>query len=224
MPHSATGVSPFYANKSYNSWLMLFLKNIPSHFTHKIAEDLRSLHQFLQDEINTANQAYSKHANTCCKPTPDWPPSTLVWLNQQNLKTWRPSIKLDHKCFSPFKVLQKVSMHAYKLNLPPGSKGLYPVASPRAVPSGLSSPPSPPSLPAPVTALLAPLTASDKPAPPEVELAALWLSSWLGPYPSMPHSTPSASHPSPPQFSKPPPHKWPATTPGPLLNATERPL
>ncbi|KAG5726085.1 hypothetical protein E4T56_gene1635 [Termitomyces sp. T112] len=60
-------------------------------------------------------------------PTPDWPPSTLVWLNRQNLKTWRPSIKLDHKRLGPFKILQKVSTHAYKLDLPPGLKGLHPV-------------------------------------------------------------------------------------------------
>ncbi|KAG5349307.1 hypothetical protein C0989_004750, partial [Termitomyces sp. Mn162] len=77
MPHFATGVSPFYANKGYNPWLMLSLKDIPFHVAHKVAKDLRSLHQFLQNGINTANQAYSKHANARCKPTPNWPPGTL---------------------------------------------------------------------------------------------------------------------------------------------------
>ncbi|KNZ80381.1 hypothetical protein J132_06118, partial [Termitomyces sp. J132] len=62
-PYSATGVSPFYANKGYNPWLMLSLKDIPSHVAHKVAEDLRSLHQFLWDKICTANQAYSKHVH-----------------------------------------------------------------------------------------------------------------------------------------------------------------
>ncbi|KAG5333584.1 hypothetical protein C0989_005389 [Termitomyces sp. Mn162] len=71
MPHSATRVSPFYANKGYNLRLTLSLKDIPSHATHKVAEDLRSLHQFLWDEINTANQAYSKHADAQHDPTPD---------------------------------------------------------------------------------------------------------------------------------------------------------
>ncbi|KAG5719025.1 hypothetical protein E4T56_gene20411 [Termitomyces sp. T112] len=126
-PHSATRVSPFYANKGYNPRLTLSLKDISSHIAHKVAEDLRSLHQFLRDKINTTNQAYSKHANACRKPTPDWPPGTLVWLNWQNLKTWRPSIKLNHKRLGPFKVLWKVSTHAYKLDLPLGLKGLHPV-------------------------------------------------------------------------------------------------
>ncbi|KNZ78059.1 hypothetical protein J132_02351 [Termitomyces sp. J132] len=71
MPHSATGVSPFYANKGYNPQLTLSLKDIPFHIAHEVAEDLRSLHQFLWDKINTANQAYSKHANARCKPTPN---------------------------------------------------------------------------------------------------------------------------------------------------------
>ncbi|KAG5734025.1 hypothetical protein E4T56_gene5221 [Termitomyces sp. T112] len=47
MPHSATGVSPFYANKGYNPRLTLSLKDISSHVTHKVTEDLQSLHQFL---------------------------------------------------------------------------------------------------------------------------------------------------------------------------------
>ncbi|KAG5720923.1 hypothetical protein E4T56_gene407 [Termitomyces sp. T112] len=55
MPHSASGVFPFYANKGYNPQLTLSLKDIPSHVTHQVTEDLRSLHQFLRDEINTAN-------------------------------------------------------------------------------------------------------------------------------------------------------------------------
>ncbi|KAG5729735.1 hypothetical protein E4T56_gene1029 [Termitomyces sp. T112] len=63
MPHSTTGVSSFYANKGYNPQLTLFLKDSPSHITHKVAKDLQSLHQFLQNKINTVNQAYSKHAN-----------------------------------------------------------------------------------------------------------------------------------------------------------------
>ncbi|KAG5722170.1 hypothetical protein E4T56_gene6834 [Termitomyces sp. T112] len=127
MPHSTTRVSLFYANKGYNPRLMLSLKDVSSHVTHKVTKDLQFLHQFFWDKISTINQAYSKHANTQCDPTPNWPPGTLVWLDQCNLKTQRPSIKLDHKCLSPFKVLSKVFTHAYKLNLPPGLKGLYPV-------------------------------------------------------------------------------------------------
>ncbi|KAG5716920.1 hypothetical protein E4T56_gene8539 [Termitomyces sp. T112] len=110
-----------YVNYLQNNW------HIPSHVAHKVAKDLQSLHQFLQDEIDTANQAYSKDTDVRRKLTPNWPPGTLVWLDRRNLKTRRPSIKLDHKRLSPFKILWKVSTHTYKLNLPPGLKGFHPV-------------------------------------------------------------------------------------------------
>ncbi|KAG5719001.1 hypothetical protein E4T56_gene20382 [Termitomyces sp. T112] len=71
-------VSSFYANKGYNPQLTLSLKDIPSHISYKVTKDLQSLYQFLQDEIDTANQAYSKHANAQHKLTPNWPPGTLV--------------------------------------------------------------------------------------------------------------------------------------------------
>ncbi|KAG5718613.1 hypothetical protein E4T56_gene16575 [Termitomyces sp. T112] len=190
MLHSTIRVSPFYANKGYNPQLMLSLKDIPSHVAHKVAKDLQSLHQFLCNKINTTNQAYSKHADAQCDPTPNWPPSTLVWLNQQNLKTQRPSIKLDYKCLGPFKVLQKVSMHAYKLDLLPGLKGLHPL---------LAAPP-PSASPAPSTAAIIPTN----PAPPVTSPQS---SAWppLAPFmphpnPSMPHCTPTESHSNPPDL------------------------
>ncbi|KAG6874879.1 hypothetical protein C0992_006100, partial [Termitomyces sp. T32_za158] len=62
-PHSATGVSPFFANKGYHPQLTFSLWDIPSYITHKVAQDLQSLHQFLCKEIDTANKAYSKHAD-----------------------------------------------------------------------------------------------------------------------------------------------------------------
>ncbi|KAG5734196.1 hypothetical protein E4T56_gene1185 [Termitomyces sp. T112] len=109
-PDTLTWRSNIYVKKSFEAK--------QNAFNHQV---------FLWDKINTTNQAYSKHANAQRKLTPNWPPSTLVWLNQQNLKIQRPSIKLNHKCFGPFKILQKVSTHAYKLDLPLGLKGLHPM-------------------------------------------------------------------------------------------------
>src|ERR1700720_2828295 len=41
-----------------------------------------------------------------------------VWLDARNIKTKRPSKKLDHKKLDPFPVTEKVSTHAYRLGLP----------------------------------------------------------------------------------------------------------
>ncbi|KAG5732303.1 hypothetical protein E4T56_gene11430 [Termitomyces sp. T112] len=162
---------------------------------------------FLQNKISTANQAYFKHANVQCDPTSDWPPSTLVWLNQQNLKTWRPSIKLDHKCLSPFEVLQKVSMHTYKLNLPPGLKSLHSMFHLLAAPL-LSA------LPMPLTAPVIPTTL----APPATPLQ-------LSAQPPLTHAMPS-SDPSMPcynllQSSESSPHATPTARITPLPTAAK---
>jgi len=45
-----------------------------------------------------------------------------VWLLHRNIKTTRPSMKLDFQCLGKFRILQKVSSHADKLDLLPSMK------------------------------------------------------------------------------------------------------
>jgi len=45
-----------------------------------------------------------------------------VWLLRRNVKTTRLSTKLDFKCLGKFRILQKVSSHAYNLDLPASMK------------------------------------------------------------------------------------------------------
>ena len=49
-----------------------------------------------------------------------------VMLDQRNIKTKRPSVKLDHKKFGPFEIVRKVGNRAYELALPPQMK-IHPV-------------------------------------------------------------------------------------------------
>jgi len=42
----------------------------------------------------------------------------VLWL-PQNIKTTRPSKKLDYKKIGPFKILAKIGTSAYKLAIPP---------------------------------------------------------------------------------------------------------
>jgi len=41
-----------------------------------------------------------------------------VWLNTRNLRTRRPSKKLDFKQAGPFPIIEKISSHAFRLGLP----------------------------------------------------------------------------------------------------------
>jgi hypothetical protein len=87
--------------------------------------DLKDLHNHLKQEIKTANDTYQKFANVKQDPTPDWPVGTLVWIKTENIKTKRPSVKLDHRMLGPFKIIKKVSTHAYKLALPPSMNRIH---------------------------------------------------------------------------------------------------
>ena len=49
-----------------------------------------------------------------------------VWLDAKNLRTDRPSQKLSDKRYGPFKIVDIISPHAYKLELPPTMK-IHPV-------------------------------------------------------------------------------------------------
>ena len=124
-PHSATGVSPFFANKGYHPSLTVTLSDIPSHKAHSAASDLKSLHLYLREQIQVANEAYKRHADTHRNPTPVWKPGTQVWLNAKNIKTKRPMKKLDHKKLGPFTIRDQVSSHAYRLDLPESYSGIH---------------------------------------------------------------------------------------------------
>ena len=50
-----------------------------------------------------------------------------VWLDGHNLKTYRPSKKLDVKRLGPFLILEKIGKSAYRLRLPRSWNRIHPV-------------------------------------------------------------------------------------------------
>ena len=48
-------------------------------------------------------------------------------MSARNIKTTRPYQKLDSKFLRPFKILERVGNHAYRLELPPSMQRLHPV-------------------------------------------------------------------------------------------------
>ena len=56
----------------------------------------------------------------------EYSPGDLVYIEATNIKTGRPSRKLDDKHFGPFKVVKKIGLSAYEIKLPPSWKGKTP--------------------------------------------------------------------------------------------------
>jgi hypothetical protein len=57
----------------------------------------------------------------------DFQEGDRVWLDGRNLRTLRPSKKLDAKRLGPFKILKKIGSSAYRLQLPASWTRVHPV-------------------------------------------------------------------------------------------------
>jgi len=56
--HSATMVTPFFANKGFHPKLEVSLKSVVSDAVHQVATDLKELHEYLHDQISHALKQY----------------------------------------------------------------------------------------------------------------------------------------------------------------------
>lgn len=120
---ATTKVTPFFANYGYNPRFEILRKGqddsaLISPEIQRFQEQLRKLEQHLRQEIHWAQQGYSEYANTKRIPPPIFDEGKYVWLLRKNIRTTRPSDKLDYKRLGPFKIIKKISTHAYKLDLP----------------------------------------------------------------------------------------------------------
>ena len=69
-----------------------------------------------------AQGVQAEQADKDRKPAPLYQIGDEVWLLRRHIQTTRPSSKLDFKRFGRFKIIQKISSHAYKLDLPASMK------------------------------------------------------------------------------------------------------
>lgn len=123
-PHSSTTVSPFMANKGYNPRTTTSIQpvNTPHPSAYAYTADLTALHSFLQQEIIKANQTAAIHYDKRHQPAPTFDVGDKVWLSTEYIKTKRPAKKLDHRYIGPFKIIERISSHAFRLKLNPGMK------------------------------------------------------------------------------------------------------
>ncbi|KAG0160327.1 hypothetical protein PDIDSM_7854 [Penicillium digitatum] len=92
----------------------------------KFATRMQELTEYIRAEILSAQARYEEQTNRHRAPARRYRPGQLVWLNARNIRTLRPQKKLDWKNLGPFKVLEAISAHAYKLELPASMK-IHPV-------------------------------------------------------------------------------------------------
>jgi transposase InsO family protein len=129
--NSSTGVSPFYANYGYHprsAPRLVVTEEVVNPSAEELAAKLRKVHTQLRSQLESAQATYKEKYDRHVKEHPSFAAGDRVWLLRKNIKTDRPSQKLDVKRFGPFKILEVVgeSKMAFKLELPPRMR-IHPV-------------------------------------------------------------------------------------------------
>ncbi|KAL2104492.1 hypothetical protein VUR80DRAFT_344 [Thermomyces stellatus] len=119
----STGVSPFYANYGIQPDTNYTPRNARTKAEKAVlqADRLRELHVRLREQLEFIRQRMAKYANRKRIEGPTRR-GEKVYLATKNLKSQRPSDKLDFKYEGPFEIEEQTSPVNYKLRLPKGSR------------------------------------------------------------------------------------------------------
>jgi hypothetical protein len=116
---TATSLSPFFANYGYHprtNWPVEAEVKNPS--ARNYAHWMESIHKLCKEALEQTCESMRKHYDKRSRAAPKYQVGDLVMLNGKNLRTRRPSRKLDAKMHGPFKVIKVVSPSAIRIELP----------------------------------------------------------------------------------------------------------
>lgn len=126
--HSATQVSPFFANYGYHPRISISLdRSVPSAEAHDFTQDIKLLHDYVRKELASAQALYQPAADNRRLPSPDFKKGSKVWLLVKNIKLKRSCKKLGPKRLGPYEIVDLVGSNARRLKLPKNLKRIHPV-------------------------------------------------------------------------------------------------
>jgi hypothetical protein len=89
----------------------------PEKITKNAIKQLHKTTKWAQASITTAQERQKRYTNRNRDSAPVYKPGDMVWLNLQNIRTSRISKKLNWT-HGRYKIVKKISLHVYKLNVP----------------------------------------------------------------------------------------------------------
>jgi truncated hemoglobin YjbI len=118
--HHSTRMTPFWANYNYHPTLQFKAPKAPSNMRSEIqaaamTAALAETHQKLRENLMEAQERQAKYAGG---KEVTFEVRDKVWLSTRNIRTTRPSKKLDYKRAGPYTVSKVINKNAYKLDLP----------------------------------------------------------------------------------------------------------
>ncbi len=119
--------TPFFANYGYHprfdSLNLSLAENLAA---QDLVTRLLEIHKDMKARLVEAQERQKRNADKSRKQNPNISVGNKVWLLRRNLKTRRPSDKLDYRRLGPFRVSKQVNEVAYRLDLPSNMK-IHPV-------------------------------------------------------------------------------------------------
>lgn len=151
--HSATKLTPFYANFGYHPrWVDEIDISTESESPKgwAIVQSLIDVHRWCSNNITEVNKDYKKYYDRHRKSENIFEVGNQVMLSMRNIRTTRPTKKLDIRQSGPYTIIKKIGTHACLLDIPTESKihnvfhvSLLQPYHPPTFPGQKSSPPEP---------------------------------------------------------------------------------
>jgi hypothetical protein len=126
---TSTGVSPFFMTHGYDVDPIQIDEQLeerdenarlsPVARGEQVVKKLLNARNWAEAAMAAAQQAQEQYANRHRQPAMQFRAGDRVWLNLKNIKTDRPSKKLDWR-HAKYTVTKEVSSHTYELDVPPG--------------------------------------------------------------------------------------------------------
>ena len=111
-------MSPFYTNYGFHPRVHIapMENDVPAVGT--LVDKIHHIQEEAAAAMNRASDDMKRFADRSRQEVPEWNEGDQVMLDMRNIKTDRPSKKLDNRRTGPYKILKKLSDLNYKLQLP----------------------------------------------------------------------------------------------------------
>ncbi len=120
--HSATNQSPFFVAYGYNPRFEVqgAFANAESFAGAALATSWESRWKEIEEQQVKAQEKMKVYYDKHRAEPPSYKVGDLVWVDAKNIRTDRPTKKLEDKRIGPLPITEKISTHAYRVKLPKG--------------------------------------------------------------------------------------------------------
>jgi hypothetical protein len=126
--HTATKQTPFFLNHGQHPWTGTEVRRETKyHNVEQFKENLDHARQDAQAALNFANDTMKRQYDKHRRPAIDYKPGDKVYIEGTNIRSDRPTKKLEDRRYGPFPIDKKIGRSAYKVTLPPLWRGIHPV-------------------------------------------------------------------------------------------------